>query len=78
MLMVIHLTPALEQRLEHLAAEVHRTPDELAQEALDSYLAHVEALSAEIREGEESADREGWLSNEEVFARIKQRLLKTA
>ena len=76
--MAVHLTPALEQRLEHLANESHRSSDELAQEALESYLAHIEALIAEVRAGDESAEREGWLSNEEVFARIKERLLKTA
>ena len=42
--MAVHLTPALEQRLEHLANESHRSSDELAQEALESYLAHIEAL----------------------------------
>jgi predicted transcriptional regulator len=76
--MAISLTPALEQRLEHLAAEIHRTPDELAQEALDSYMHHIEGLTASVREGEQSAEREGWLSHEEVFARLNKRLREIA
>lgn len=76
--MDVHLTSAQEQRLQHLAAETHRTPDELAQEALDGYLKHIEALTAAVREGEESAERDGWLPHEEVFKRLKKRLLKTA
>jgi predicted transcriptional regulator len=76
--MDVHLTPAQEQKLQHLAAEMHRTPDELAQEALDGYLKHVEALTADVRVGEESAERDGWLTHEEVFARLNKRLLKTA
>lgn len=36
--MTLQLTPDLEQRLEHLATEYQRTPQELAQEAIDRYL----------------------------------------
>ena len=77
-LMAVHLAPELEQKLRHLAAKTERTTDELAQEAVDSYLRHVESLTAAVREGEESAKREGWLSHEEVFERLNKRLLKTA
>jgi predicted transcriptional regulator len=76
--MTLHLTPALEQRLEHLAAQSNSTPDELAQEAISGYLAHIEALNAEVREGEESAEKDGWLTHEEVFERLHKRLHKTA
>jgi len=34
--------------------------------------------AADLREGEESAEREGWLTNEEVFERLSRRLRKTA
>lgn len=75
--MNVRLTTAQEQRLEQLAAEAHRSAEEIAQGALESYLRHVEALSAAVREGEESAEREGWLTHDEVFERLNQRLLKT-
>jgi predicted transcriptional regulator len=75
--MSIHLTVAQEQRLEHLAAQTERSSDELAQEAIDRYLDYREALIAAVREGEESAEQEGWLSHEEVVERVNKRL-KTA
>ena len=76
--MDVHLTPAQEQRLEQLAVQSNRTPDELAREALDGYLTHIESLAAAVREGEESAERDGWLTHEEVFERLNKRLQKTA
>jgi len=76
--MTLQLTPGLEQRLEHLAAQTHRSPDELAQEAIDLYLQRVELLTTEVREAEEEADREGWLTSEEVLQRIQTRFQKSA
>jgi predicted transcriptional regulator len=72
--MAIQLTSDLEHRLEHLAAESQRPVDELAQEILEDYLTYVEVLTEEVREGDESAEREGWLTTEEVFERINKRL----
>jgi predicted transcriptional regulator len=74
--MAIHLTPALMQQLEQIAAETDRTPTDLVQETLDGYVKHLESLTREVREGEESAEREGWLTHEEVFERLNKRLLK--
>jgi predicted transcriptional regulator len=76
--MTLQLTPALEQRLENLASQEGRPAAELAQEAIGLYLQHLEMLSAEVREAEEEADREGWLTSEQVLERIKHRFLKTA
>jgi predicted transcriptional regulator len=76
--MPLHLTAEHEQRLKQLAAQTGRTSDELAQEALDGYLKHVEPLMADIREAEESAEREGWPTNEEVFESLNERLMKPA
>jgi predicted transcriptional regulator len=76
--MTVHLTPAQEQRLEYLAAQTARSADELAQEAIDKFLNYREALIAAVREGEESAQQDGWLNHEEVIDRINKRLPKTA
>jgi hypothetical protein len=38
----------------------------------------MEGLMADLREGEESAERDGWLTQEEVFERLNHRLRKTA
>jgi hypothetical protein len=45
---------------------------------MDRFFDHLDGLAAELREGEESAEREGWLTNEEVFERLNRRLVKTA
>lgn len=76
--MTLHLAPELEERLENLAIVSKRTPDELAGEAVSNYLSYVENLAAEVREGEDSAERDGWLTHEEVFKRLDERLRKTA
>jgi len=76
--MSIQLTPALELKLDQIARETNRTTNDLVQETMDDYVKHIASLTAEVREGEESAEREGWLTHEEVFERLNKRLLKTA
>jgi predicted transcriptional regulator len=76
--MTIDLTPEEEQRLEQLAAESHRTPEAVAQEFFQGYLRHMGELAEAVREGEESAEREGWLTHDEVFERLNGRLTKAA
>ena len=44
--MALQLTPALEQRLEHLAAESRSSLDELAREALEEFCTTREELIA--------------------------------
>ena len=72
--MAVHLTPAQEQRLQHLAAETHRTPDELAQEGVDRFLAYEEDLHAAVKRGREDIVAGRLLEHEEVFARINKLL----
>jgi predicted transcriptional regulator len=76
--MIVNLNPDLEKRLAQLASDAGVTSDELGQQVMDRYLDHVESLTADIREGEESAEREGWLTQDEVFENLHKRLLKTA
>lgn len=76
--MTLQLTPELERKLEQLATEMHRSPSELAQEAIDHYLQSADTFAFEVREAEEEADREGWLSSEQVKERLEQRFRKTA
>jgi len=76
--MTVHLTPELEQRLQRRLPPLSSRAEDVAQEAVHSYLNHIEELAAAVREGEESAEREGWLTHEEVFERLNERLLKTA
>lgn len=76
--MAVQLTPALEHELQKLAEECACTVDQLAQGALESYTAYLAQLTRDVQEGEASAERDGWLTTEEVFERLNRKLLKTA
>jgi predicted transcriptional regulator len=76
--MTIDLTPAEESRLLEIASEAQRTPEEIAQEAVSGWLRHVSELAADIHEAEQSAEREGWLTHDEVFERLNVHLTKAA
>lgn len=72
--MAVHLTPSQEQRLQHLAAETHRTPDELVQDCMDRFLAYEEDLHAAVKRGREDIGAGRLVDHEEVFARVEQLL----
>ncbi len=76
--MTLELTPALQEALEKLAIECESTPSELAQRAIEEYVAYTRQLAIDVREAEEEADREGWIPHEEVFEQLFARLRKTA
>jgi predicted transcriptional regulator len=78
LIMAVQLKPGQEERLQHLASQSGLTPDELAVKVLDGYLKYIENLAAQVREGEDSAEHDGWLIHEEVFERLNKRLLKPA
>jgi predicted transcriptional regulator len=73
--MAVHLTPAQEQRLAHLAAQTEQTPDELAQQAVENFLTYQEAFLAAVKDGDDDFARGDVLEHEEVVAQI-QELLK--
>ena len=71
--MAVHLTPALEQRLEHLAAQTERSADELLQQGMEHFLAYEEDILATVKRGRDDiAGR--LLEHEEVFARVEKLL----
>jgi hypothetical protein len=72
--MTIHFTPEQERQFEQLAADSGRTVDEVVQHFLRWWFGPTEELAAAVREGEESAEREGWLTNDQVFERLNRRL----
>jgi predicted transcriptional regulator len=74
--MALQLTPAQEQSFEHLAQVTGRPVNELVEEVISSYLDEIEMRTAEVREAEESAERDEWLTTDEVFAGLNLR--KTA
>ena len=60
--------------MREAALRLDVTPEEM----MDRFFDRLDGLAAELREGEESAEREGWLTDEEVFERLNRRLVKTA
>ena len=72
--MAVHLTPAQEQRLKHLAAATHRSPDEIAQEGIDRFLAYEEDIAATVNRGRKDLEAGRLIDHEEVFARINTML----
>jgi predicted transcriptional regulator len=76
--MAVQLKPGQEEHLQQIAAERGVTVEEVLAGVVDEYLNHIQGLMAGLREGEESAEREGWLTSEEVFERLNRRLSKTA
>jgi predicted transcriptional regulator len=76
--MAVHLKPGQEERLQQIATDRGVPAEQVLAEVLDDYLNHIQVLMGELREGEESVEREGWLTNEEVFEHLNRRLANTA
>jgi predicted transcriptional regulator len=76
--MAVQFKPGQEERLQQIAVERGVPLEQVLAEVLDGYLDHMQGLMADLREGEESAERDGWLTHEEVFERLNHRLAKTA
>ena len=72
--MTVHLTPAQEEQLQTLATERGRTPDELAQEAVDRFLAYQAHHQAAVEEARSAVARGEVLEHEDVILRIQQRM----
>jgi predicted transcriptional regulator len=74
--MALQLTPALEQRLEHLAAETNRSSNELAQSVMEAYVEDHEDLVAAVKEADEEFERGEFLPHEEVVAQFAKHFAK--
>lgn len=69
--MSLQLTPDLEAKLQHLATETHRSPDDLAQEGMEQFLAHEEDLLATVRRGREDLAAGRVHEHDAVVARVE-------
>lgn len=71
--MIIHLSPDLEAKLNALAAQTGRAPDELAQDALARYLDELAELRATLdsRYDDIKSGRVQAMDGEEAFARLR-------
>ena len=72
--MAIEITPALEQDLEHLAVEYRTSVGELAQRALEEFVACEGDLCAAAKRGDADIAAGRLLDHEEVVERIDRLL----
>jgi predicted transcriptional regulator len=72
--MALQLTPALEQRLHHLAAMQDRTPDDLAEQLVEQSLAYEEDILATIQRGRDDVAAGRVFTHQEVVSRIEKLL----
>ena len=70
--MTVHLAPEIEQQLQHLAARVERTPDDLAQEAVENYIHYRKHFVTAVHEGLAAADRGELHDHDEVMAMMDE------
>jgi len=73
--MAIQLTAELEEDLQHLAAQSNTTADDVAQRALEDFVAYRRELNEAVQRGDEDIAAGRVLTNEEVFARIEARFM---
>ena len=70
--MDLHLTPALEERLEHLAAQVNRGSEDLANEGVERFLAYREDLERAVEQGRLAAAQGELIDHEEAMRLMDQ------
>ena len=74
--MEVHFTPELEAKLNRIAAENQRGPDEYVRELVEHYLDHDGWFRQEVKKGLDQLDRGEFIAHDEVVARIKRRIGK--
>ncbi len=72
----VNIRPDLAAGLEELAKATGRSASELAEEALAEYLDYQRWAGERIREGLRQADAGQLIPDEEVWARLDERLAK--
>jgi predicted transcriptional regulator len=72
--MTLQIRPEQEARVQQLAAGSGLTADEYLQQQVDSILEYQEDLAMAVKRGDDDIAAGRLLSNEEVFARIQERL----
>ena len=74
-IMVVHLKPETESRLQELAATTGRAPDELVEDAMTGYLAELTQVRAKLdsRYDEIKSGRVQPINGENAFAQLRQK-----
>ncbi len=75
MLMVVHLKPETESRLQELAAATGRAPEELIEDAMTGYLSELTQVRGmlEDRYDDVKSGRVQPIDGEEAFARLREK-----
>ncbi len=71
--MELHVPPELEAKLNRLAADTGRDPEQLALELLSTSVEHDDWFRREVEKGRASARAGRLLDRDELLARIEQR-----
>jgi predicted transcriptional regulator len=71
--MELHVPPALEAKLNRLAAETGREPEQLALDLLSTSIEHDEWFRREVEKGRTAAREGRLLDRDELLARIEGR-----
>jgi predicted transcriptional regulator len=73
-IMVVHLKPETESRLQELAATTGRAPEDLVEDAMSGYLAELTEVRKMLdgRYDEIKSGRVAPMDGEEAFARLRQ------
>jgi len=70
--MEVNLGPELEAKIVHSAAKLGRNPVELVQDVLTRYFEQEARFIEAVRRGEESFERDGYLTHEQVGERLQR------
>jgi predicted transcriptional regulator len=73
--MELELTPEQQEQLAQIVGQTGRSPDDLAREAVDRYLADESQFLARVQVGLDAAERADFVPTSEVWARV-ERVLK--
>jgi predicted transcriptional regulator len=70
--MEVHFTPELQAKPDRVAADIQRGADEYVQQLVEHYLDHDVWFRQKVTGSLEQLDRGGFLTHEEVGARLKR------
>jgi predicted transcriptional regulator len=70
--MEVHFTPALQEKLDRVAAENHRAADEYVQQLVENYLDYDAWFRQKVTASLGQLDRGEFLSHEEVGTRFQK------
>ena len=73
--MEVHLTPEIEAKLAHVAAQQGRKPTEVVEEVLSQYFEEEARFAEAVERGEQALERGEYLTHEQVGQRL-QRFLR--